>query len=190
MNVEIIYPEVKKQDLFLMQLRKTLRWIFLLAMIACPIVNLAIGGKAWSVVVIWSILLVWNVLLSPDVIEYGLMRQGVKIVLFAVVLQILIDQLLAPGWAAFVIPLFGTASLLYTAAIFVSDIHTQKQNMMSMIWLIFLALIFFIMALIGWPELNWPMIVLGSTACLLTFFGVILFRKELLLEIRKRFHVR
>ncbi len=190
MNIEIIYPEVKKRRMFMIWLRRVLSWVFLLAVIACPIVNIAVGGKAWSAVVVWAIFAVWNLFVSPDVIEYGLMRQGVKIIIFAVVLQILIDQLLIPGWAGFVIPLFGTAALVYTAIIFVSDIHTQKQNMMPMIWLIFLALLFFGMALIGWPELNWPMIVLGSTACLLTLVGVIVFHKELLLEIRKRFHIR
>ena len=190
MNVEMIYPEVPRHDMFLLKLRRVLRLVFLLAIIVCPIVNIAVGGKAWSAVVVWCILIAWNIFVSPDVIEFGLMRQGVKMVLFAAVLQILIDQLLIPGWAGFVIPLFGTGALIFTAVIFVTDIHTQKQNMMPMIWLIFLALIFFIMAQIGWPELNWPMIVLGSTAWLLTFLGVIIFHKDLLLELKKRFHLQ
>lgn len=190
MNIEIIYPEVKKKTIFLAHLRNALRWIFSTAIIACPIINLAVGGKAWSVVVIWAILGVWNLLVSPDTIEYSLIRQTVKAVLFLSVLGILIDRLLAPGWAGFVIPLLASAALLLTAIFFAIDIHTQKQNMMPMIWLILLALAFFIAAVIGWPELNWPMIVLGSVSSALTILGVVLFHKEIWLELKKRFHTQ
>nr|MCR5004871.1 hypothetical protein [Clostridiales bacterium] len=132
----------------------------------------------------------WDLFVSPDVIEYSLIRQTSKAILFIAVLQALIDQLLVPGWAGFVIPISGAAALILTAIFFAIDVHTQKQNMMPMIWLILLSLLFFGATFIGWPELNWPMIVLGSVAAVLAVLGLILFHKEVWLELKKRFHTQ
>lgn len=190
MNIEIIYPKVKKKTLFMTRLRQVLGLVFLAAVIACPIINLAVRGKAWSAVVVWAIFVIWNLVISPDVIEYSLIRQTSKAILFIAVLQILIDQLLVPGWAGFVVPICGAVALILMAIFFAIDVHTQKQNMMPIIWLILLSLLFFGTTFIGWPELNWPMIVLGSVASGIALIGLLLFHKEIWLELKKRFHIQ
>ena len=189
MNIEIVYPNVGRPALFMTHFRKVLRWVLALAMITCPIVNLAVHGKAWCLVAVWVMLGVWDILAKPDVIEYSLLRQTVKITIYVSILLVLIDQLLAPGWASFVVPLVLTAALVVSVIFFVSDLHTQKQNMMPMIWLILISLVLSGVNLAGW-ERRWPMIMLGSLSLLLTIVGLVVFHKEILLEIKKRFHVR
>ncbi len=190
MNVDIIYPEIKKKVIFLTWLRKILNWVFLAAVIACPIINLAVGGKAWSVVAVWAVFGVWKMFVAPDVIEYSLIRQTSNAVILIAILFALIDQLLAPGWAGFVIPILGVAALVLTAIFFCIDVHTQKQNMMPMIWLILISFGFLLAALFGWSAMNWPIIVLGSVAGVIAIVGLIVFHKEIWLELKKRFHLQ
>ena len=190
MNIEIIYPNVGKPALFMAYFRKVLRWLLIIAAITCPIVNLAVGGKAWCLVAIWVILGVWDILAKPDVIEYSLIRQTVKATIYVCVLLVLIDQLLAPGWASFVVPIVACGALIVTVVIFVSDIHTQKQNLMPLIWLVFLSLLLSGLTLAGWPERSWPMITLGALSLLLIIVGLITLRKEIWLELKKRFHIQ
>lgn len=190
MNIEVNYPNVGKPALFMAYFRKTLRYLLILAAITCPIVNLAVGGKLWCLVSVWVILGIWDILAKPDVIEYSLIRQTVKLTIYVCVLLVLIDQLLAPGWASFVVPIVGCASLIVTFVIFVSDLHTQMHNMMPMIWQILLALGFSGVTLAGWPEKSWPMIALGSLALLIVIIGVLTLHKEIWMELKKRFHVQ
>ena len=190
MNIEIIYPSVGKPALFMAYFRKVLRWFLIVAAVACPIINLAVGGQLWCLVADWVILGLWDILAKPDVIEYSLIRQTAKITIYVCVLLVLIDQLLAPGWASFVVPIVGCGALIVTVVIFVSDLHTQKQNMMPMIWMVLLALILSSVTLAGWPEKSWPMIALGGLSLLLIIVGSITLHREILLELKKRYHVK
>ena len=100
MNIEYNYPSVGKPALFMAYFRKILRYVLIVAAITCPIVNLAVGGKPWCLVAVWVILGVWDIVAKPDVIEYSLIRQTAKVTIYVCVLLVLIDQLLAPGWAS------------------------------------------------------------------------------------------
>ena len=190
MNIETIYPNVGKPALFMAYFRKVLRWLIAIAIIACPIINLAVGGKPWCLVAIWVLQGLWVTLAKPDVIEYSLLRQTVKITIYVCVLLVLIDQLLAPGWASFVVPIVACGALIVAVVIFVSDLHTQKQNMMPLIWLVLLSLLLSGLTLAGWPERSWPMITLGSLSLMLLIVGLITLRKEIFLEFKKRFHIQ
>jgi hypothetical protein len=60
---------------------------------------------------------------------------------------------------------------------------------MPMVWLIIASILGIISSLIGWPKINWPMIALGSTAFALLIVCVGILRKDMLTELKKRFHI-
>ena len=75
MNIKITYPQVSKKKQTLRNIINILKILSIIAVIACPIVNIATGGKAWSLVVLMSIYMVWTLVLSPDLVEYNRISQ-------------------------------------------------------------------------------------------------------------------
>jgi len=190
MKIKSAYPPAQQKRLAAERLRYVLRWCFSVACYVCAIVNLCTGGPAWSLVVIWSIWCVWSMLISPSLVEYNRISQTAKSLMNACILLILIDTVFSSGWAEFVVPIVSFGSLIIIGILFLSDLPKQKHNIMPMVWLIVASFVAVISSLIGWPKLDWPMIVLGSTALLLLIVCVAVLRTDLLRELKKRFHTR
>ncbi|MGI6151449.1 MAG: DUF6320 domain-containing protein [Christensenellales bacterium] len=190
MKIEPAYPAVQKSRLAAERLRYILRWCFSVASYVCVIVNLCVGGVAWSLVVLWSLWCVWSIFVSPSLVEYNRISQTSKSLMDVCVLLILIDTILSSGWAHFVVPIVSFGSLIVIGVLFLSDLPKQKHNMMPMVWLIAASFVAVIGSLIGWPQMGWPMIVLGSTALLLLLVCIAVLRQDLLRELKKRFHTK
>ena len=187
MDIKITYPTPKMKDY--RYIINILRLCFLAASYICPIVNLFTGGKPWSLVVLWGLWFIWFLFISRDLVEYNRISQTAKSLVYTCILLILIDRYLAPGWASFVIPIVSFGALIVMGILFFTNIPKQKQNMMPMVWLIAASFAVTIIALLGWLNLNWPMVTLGSTAFVLLVVSAVILKKELLREIKKRFHV-
>lgn len=187
MKVEITYPELDKVNILFLRSRRIVKWLFLVAGAACIMVNIAVKGKPWSVVVIWSLLTVWNMVFSPDSVEFNFISQTVKAVFHVCILLGLIDVCLAPGWSMFVIPIILFAALILTTLILIVDYKTQLRNTMPMMWLVVFSLILTVVSFFGITEMNWPMIVLGSIA-LSVLILFIFFHNDFVRELKKRFH--
>ena len=187
MKVDIIYPALDKVNILFLRLRRIVRWLFVLAGIACVIVNLAVKGKPWSVVVLWSLLSAWNLFFSPDSIEFNFISQTVKAVFHVCILLWLIDVCLAPGWSMFVIPIILFAALILTTIFLIVDYQSQLANTMPMMWLVVFSLILTAVSLTDIIDLSWPMIVLGSIA-LSVLFLFVFFHNDFIRELKKRFH--
>ncbi len=190
MKIRLNYPPANRSILIAERIRYVIRWCFSVAAYVCLIVNLAIGGDAWSLVVIWSLWCIWSLIVSPSLVEYNRISQTSKTLIFVCVLLILIDSVFYSGWAQFVVPIVSFGSLVVIGILFLSDLPKQKHNMMPMVWLIAAAFVAFISSLLGWPRLGWPMIALGSTALLLLLVCFAVLRLDLLRELRKRFHMK
>lgn len=190
MKIKPAYPEVQKSRLALERLRYVLRWCFSVASYVCVIVNWCTGGAAWSLVVVWSLWCMWSIFVSPSLVEYNRISQTSKSLVNVSILLILIDTILSSGWAPFVVPIVSFGSLIIIGVLFLSDLPKQKHNIMPMVWLIVASFVAVIGSLIGWPKLDWPMIVLGSTALLLLIVCVAVLRQDLLRELKKRFHMK
>jgi hypothetical protein len=188
MEIEYVYPSQTIRERMWEKVRRVLKWCFCVIAYASPVVNLCVGGKAWSVIVLWSLWFIWSMLLSPSLIERNRISQAAKVLINTCVLLIIIDTVSSYGWSAFVIPIIGFGALVIIGVLFLSDITKQRQNMMPMIWLILASFAAIICSLIGWPRMSWPMIVLGATALALLAVCVVVLRRDLLLELRKRFH--
>ncbi len=190
MDIEYIYPRIKKRKRFWDMVRYITRWVFIAMAYAAPIVNIAVGGKPWCLIVIWSLWLAWWVIFSPPLVEFNRISHTSTSLVYTCILLILIDTIYSFGWGSFVIPIVAFGTLVLIGVLFLSDITKQRQNIMPMVWLITASLLGIIASLIGWPKMNWPMITLGSTALALLMVCVVILRKDLLKELEKRFHIK
>ncbi len=190
MDFEVIYPKIKKTSLAMLRVRTVFGLLFLAAAVVCPIVNIVLRGKAWSVIVLWALYMVWTLVLQTPLVERNLISQGVRLSVMTAILLVLIDRLLAPGWAAFVVPIVAYAALIVLAILFFVNVSKQRHNVMPLVIVTLAAAIGSAVALFAFSETSWPMIVLASTAAVLLIATVLTLRTRLLSEIVKRFHLR
>ena len=191
MKVKSTYPRISKQKLRLVELRYWFRWPLSLAVYMCPIVNLIVGGKAWSIVVLWALWILWTLVFSPSLVEYNRISQFVKFVAYGSILLILIDVLLSPGWAREIVTLVFFGGLIITGVLFFTDLEKQKQIMMPMLWMIFISFLGVIASLIFWiNESGWPLIVMASIAIALLVASIAVLRRGFIRELKKRFHTK
>lgn len=191
MKIKNTYPSVEKGKFGRKKLLNILRWPFLLAAFGAMTANLAIGGPYWFIIVILSLYIVWKLLLSTDLVEYNRISQSIKLVIFSCLMLTLIDILLAPGWAIFVVPIVCFSGLAFCAVLFFTDLETQKHNMLPLILLIFFSIIASGICLIFWHEHDfWPFIVLGGISLFLLISFVIVLGSDFRLEMKRRFHIK
>lgn len=191
MKVEIVYPPRKKKEFQRRQLLRIARWPVWLAAYGCPIVNLCTGGKAWSVVVLMSLYILWTMVLSPDLVEYNRISQLIKLITDVCILLVLIDRLLAPGWAVTVVPMVCFGGILLSGILFFTDMDRQKQNMLPMLMLIVEALFASVVCLSIWQDIHqWPIVALGATALALLVTCIVVLGADFKRELKRRFHTR
>lgn len=190
MKIEITYPSKTSRMPGRRELIGWAKWPFLFAAYICPVLNIATGGKAWSVIILWSLWILWSFSLSPDLVEINRISLFVKFVANAAILLILIDVLLSPGWAVEVVPIVCFAGLTVAGILFFTDIGRQKQNMMPMLMLIVIAFIASIIGMIIWRkhEAIWAMALMGAFALALLVGGASVMGRDFMREIKKRFH--
>lgn len=191
MKVELTYPQPQKQRLLRMKLIRILKVPFLLIGYLCPILNLATGGKAWSLIVVWSLWLVWSTAISPSLVEYNRISQLIRLTVSVCVLLVLIDLLLSPGWAAEVVPIVCFSSLTAAAILLFTDFERQRQNLLPLLLMMAAALVGAVTGLLVWHnEGNWAMAVMGAFAFALLAACAFVLGPDFIREIKKRFHTR
>lgn len=189
MKIKIIYPEVSSKKIKQQKLMNFIRWPLLIATIICPIINLATGGKAWSLVVLMSIYMVWDLVISRDLVEYNRISQFVKLITLTGLLLTIIDVFLAPGWALEVVSILIFSGLIVTAVLFFTDIERQKQNIFPFLFLILLSIFSSIIGLSFYHEEDsWGLAVMGGVALFLLIALSITLKENILYELKKGFH--
>lgn len=163
MKIKITYPKVAKSKLERKKLIAITKWPIIIAIVTCPIVNIAVGGKAWSLVVLWSIYMLWTLVISPDLVEYNRISQFVKLITLTSILLTIIDLCLAPGWAIEVVSILNFSALFVVGVLFFTDLERQKQNMMPLLFIIFYSIVTSVVGLsLYHTEDNWALAVRGS----------------------------
>lgn len=190
MQIEMIYPKIKRRSLFMRRLRFVCGYVFLAAALICPVVNLLVGGPAWSVIALWSLYMVWTLLLKQPLVERNLLSQGVRLLADLSALLVLIDRLLCPGWAAFVVPLVDCAALAALCVLFFADMNKRRHNVMPLIAALVLSLTGSVLALFVFDLRTWPMIALASVSASLLAASAVALGGRLPAELHRRFHIR
>lgn len=191
MKVEIIYPPVEKRRFQRRRLLDIVRWPMIGAALICPAVNLAVGGKAWSLVVLMALYMLWSLVLCPDLVEYNRISQFIKLVVCSCLLMGLIDVFLAPGWAMTVVPIVCFGGLAAAGILLFTDLERQKQNMQPLLLMIFIGLAGSAAGLAFWQgENRWALIVLGACAAGLLAVCIVVLGRDFVRELKKRFHTQ
>lgn len=190
MKVRIVYPQFPKRNNTFSRLQMAFTYIFLIAAVSCVIVNLAVGGKLWCLIVLWSLWGIWKMVISYDLVEFNIIFQTVKILFYVVVLLFLIDHFLVSGWAAFVVPIVCFSTQIFLIIMYFIDASKQTRNSMPMFFLVLVSLVAFIALWQFLNGVNWPMIVVGSLSLVMILIAFFAYRKEFAFELRKWFHTR
>lgn len=191
MKVEITYPPVSRRNFQRRRVLDIIRWPFLVAAYACPIINLAVGGRAWSVVVLTALYMVWRLVFSIDLVEYNRISQFIRLIYSSMFLMGMIDLFLAPGWAIEVLPIVCFCALAVAGVLFFTDFTRQRRNMLPM--LVFIVISFF-GAIAGLAAAGgrgrWAFIVLGALAAALFVACAVSLGTDFLRELKRRLHIR
>ena len=190
MKVKCTYPQEVKKTFKRLKTINILKWPFLLAFIACPIINLSLGGPAWSVVADFGIYMIWSMVINVDVIEFNRITQMIKGIIKCIVMLALIDVLLAPGWVGLVAPIVCFGGLIISAILFYTDFDRQKHNLMPLLLLCVVSCVASIVCFNVFQEThNWAVIVMGAVAFVLLIVLLITLGSEFFKEFERRFHV-
>ena len=189
-DIRIEYSNKKKSSLFMFWFKRLLKWIMALGIVTCPIVNHLTGGPLWSVVADVAMVFFWIEVLSPDVLENNMLRQVFKLGSFAIIETTLIGIFLSPGWLGFVLPIIGFGILLISVLLFVINLDKHRNCIMPLILETLIALVAFIVMVNITEQLNWPMITLGAVSSFVAFTGLVIFHKDIWVELRKRLHIK
>ena len=191
MKINNTFPTPRKQTLQLHHILRWIRWPFLAAVIICPLVNLWVGGKAWSVIVLYSMWILWTNLFNPAMVDYNRVSQCIRLIVQGTILLILIDVLIVPGWIFNVAPIFCFGGLIVAGVLFFSDFHRQRHNMMPLLLLTLCCLIGAIVGLtLPTPAWTWTIIVLGSLSLALLVACIATTGKDFFRIIHKHFHLK
>ena len=191
MHINITYPPIEKKRFARRKMLNVLRPIFMLSALASFIVNLAVGGPWWSIIVAVSLYVAWSLIFSLDLVEYNRTSQSIKIIAFSCILLTLIDVLLAPGFAVLVVPIVCFSGLVFCAVLLFTDFETQRHNILPLILFIFFAIIGSAVGLSIWHEHDyWPLIVLGVVSVTLLIVIIVALGGDFKREMIKRFHVK
>ena len=197
MNINITYPELSKKRATREKLIRILRLPFVLSAFVCPIVNIAVGGPAWSVVSLFGLYMIWNLAVAIDLIEYNRTSQFIKFITYSIIMLILIDTLLTPDspWGAIVIPIVTFSGLVVAAVLFFTDFERQRHNLMPLLIIDILCLLAAAGMIIYIVEsaVNmalWPYIVMGSVSLALLISLAFTLKGGFIAELKRRFHAK
>lgn len=189
MNIEIVYPKLNAQFLSMQKFRKAAELVFVISALTCVIVNICVGGKPWSAIVIGGLWLTWAVLFARSLVDNHIVGRATKIFFFIGMYLFIVDWTVGNGWSFFVVPIVLFGLLILLSLIFFLGFAHQKRNLMPFFWLVLVSLGAMTCAILGFSEMNWPTIVLGSIAFAIFATCIIGYRKPLAFEIKKRFHI-
>jgi len=191
MKVNITYPSKKSKNISRRRLLQILRWPFIGAALACIIVNICVGGKAWSAIAVVALFGIWKQIFAVDLVEYNRISQLIKSIMYIVIILALIDLLIVSIWAIGVLAIIGYSGLILSGILFLTDLKKQKQNMLPMFFYIVVALIASVVGFVyADPSNLWTVIVLAAVSFVLLFVCIVVLRKEFVNELKKGFKVK
>ncbi len=190
MKIEITYPTKKRthqrQDVI-----NWAKWPFLFAAYICPIINITLGGTAWSIIVLYSLWIVWTNAVSPNLVEYNRISQLIKLITNASILLILVNVVFSFDWAERVVPIVCFGGFIIAGILFFTDLNKQRQNMMPMLLLIIICIPSSVAGVFVYgQESRWSLVVMGAIAFALLIACFIVLRKDFINELKKRFHIK
>lgn len=191
MKINYTYPVPEKKIRTRRKAQFVCLLVFLALGLASIIVNICVGGKAWSAIACWGLFMVYSLTISPDVIEFNRISQSVKVAVYSCIMLILIDRFLVSGWAVGVVSIVCFAVLIGVCVLLYTDFERQRHNMLPII-------IFAVITLVGSliifavqkENVIWQAIVALSLSVAVLIECLIIMKSNFKNEITKIFHVK
>lgn len=187
MNPKIIYPVPERQKMFYRNIRNLFRIIFLISGAICVLVNILVGGKAWSLIVVWSLFSFWRLVFSLRLVEFSIYSHAIKVTFYLFVMMVLIDRFLAPGWAETVVPIVMFAYLLVMFVLFFVTYDKKEKHLVSIMMLGAFNLATIPYSIHSWPIENWIAFAFQCASFLLFLVMIIVNWKDIIYELKVRF---
>lgn len=191
MEVKVTYPHVERRKKGRRKMLQILKWPFIVGALASIIVNICVGGKAWSAIVVAGEIALWKLVFALDLVEYNRISQFIKATIYSCIILALIHFLIVPFWALGIISILVYAALVVSGILFLTDIKRQKQNMLPMFFFIVAALVSSAIGFILSDTKDyWAVIVLSSISVVLLIVCISVLRLDFLRELKKGFHIK
>lgn len=191
MKIKYIYPPVQKQRHWPGHLLHVLSIVLGTVAVLGFLVNIAGDGPLWSIIVAMGLYTIYAMVVAPDLIEYNRISQTIKGIILVSFVLMLIEFLLAPGWAGIATSVLLCSGLVLSGALFFSDLGRQRRNLFPFLWLLTIATARAVTGICqthGYLRVSF-IIVAALSLTLVLLFACIL-RKDCLRELRCRFHIR
>lgn len=183
------YPKIKKKLNKFLLIRRIILIVFLISIITCTIVNLAVGGKLWMLDVIGGEIIFYFAFLNQPLVDNTFIKRFTVVILIVCAYLYLIDKIDHTNWSYFVITIIGFAILIVQITLFFSAYKNSRKKFIPMFWTSIGSLILCILALVRVIKLNWPIIVIGSLALFILLSLFSFFHKTIISELKKYFNV-
>ena len=93
MEVKVTYPHVERRKKGRRKMLQILKWPFIVGALASIIVNICVGGKAWSAIVVAGEIALWKLVFALDLVEYNRISQFIKATIYSCIILALIHFL-------------------------------------------------------------------------------------------------
>lgn len=187
MNPKIVYPIPKKQSQVYRKIRNIVRIVFLISALVCVLINLLTKGKPWSLIVLWSLFSLWQTVFSLELIEYSIFSHISSIFIYIIVLLIIIDRFIAPGWADTVVPIVFFGALLIMSIIYFVTYERKDRHIYSIFVLGVISILGIPYYTHSWPITNWLGFSFQIATFVLFIVLIIINRKDIIIELKTRF---
>lgn len=191
MEIKITYPHIEKHGLIYKFILDILRWLCLTTAVVCPVINLILGGRAWSIIVLMVLYMVHTLILSPDLVEYNRISQFIKFIICLCFLLMAIDIFLYSGWAFFTVSVICCCGLIVSGTLFFTDFNRQKRNMFPMLLFVVFSIIRAIFGIVlSSGEMQASFILMEVLSIVLLVLFIATLGKDFFDELHCRFHIR
>ena len=190
MKRELCYPRYRAFSRAGQRGRRTLLIVFAAGFLITLIVNLAVGGPAFCLVVLLSECVFWIAFAYRPLVENSVVTKVTDVAIATCVLLMIVNWVTGGTWSDAVVGWIVFALMILVGCAFLLGLHTRKVDMMPLFWMILGSIAVEASVLLGLIEFTWPALIACFIAVFFTVLGIIFYREALFSELKKRFHTR
>lgn len=188
MKRTLSYPRQRHGYRALQSGRRTLFIILALGFLVTLIVNLSVGGQAFSLIVLVSEYVFWIAFVYRPLVENSIVTKVTDVAIATCALLTVINWVTGGTWSDAVVGWIIFALMILVGAAFLLGLHTRRVNTMPLFWMILGSMGIVASALAGITRFTWPSLIGCFIAVFFMAVGVIFYRQALVYELKKRFH--
>lgn len=185
-----LYPPIAARQSMMKTLRVYVFRCFCAAFLVCAVVNLSVGGSAWSLYVLISEYIFFTAFLTKEQVEATL-PQKLMTLTFSICVLLMLVEWLSAGTShtmKIAVPMTYFGALFVNSVIYFTNFKKQHKNVLPLLQMIFAAIVAVVIGIFDTYGMNWARIVLLSYSVALIGVSLLWFRKPVICELWKKFY--